>query len=82
MLMVVKIFFNGTTINIKGKRASVIKHSHGRFMVGDFDKILHEGSIWNGQGSVISSILQKSLFLHFVHHATKFYDIYIYNMTT
>ena len=51
--MVVKIFFNGTTINIKGKRASVIKHSHGRFMVGDFDKILHEGSIWNGQGSVL-----------------------------
>ena len=46
-------------------------------MVGAFDKILHEGSIWNGYKAVIYFILHKSIFLHFVHHGTKFYGRYI-----
>ena len=60
-----------------GKRAHVLKHSHGRCVVDAFDEILHEGSIWNGHRAVLSFILQKSIFLHFVHHGTRFYDKYI-----
>ena len=64
-------------MNDIGKRAHVLKHSHGRCVVGAFDKILHEGYIWAGPISVLSFILHKSIFLYFVHHGTKFYDKYI-----
>ena len=40
-------------------------------------KILHEGSLWTGHRAVISFILHKSIFIHFVHHGTKFYEKYI-----
>ena len=33
-------------MNDTAKRAHVIKNSHGSCVVGAFDKILHEGSIW------------------------------------
>ena len=59
------------------KREHVLKHSHGMCVVGTFDKILYEGSIWTGHGAVIYFILQKSIFIHFVHHGTIFYDKYI-----
>ena len=64
-------------MNDIGKRAHVLKHSHGRYVVGAFDKILHDGSIWTGNREVLSFILHKSKFLHFVHHGTIFYDKYI-----
>ena len=35
-------------MNEIGERAHVLKHSHKRYVVGAFDKILNEGSIWNG----------------------------------
>ena len=60
-----------------GKRAHVLKHSHGRCVIGSFDKILHEGSIWTGRRAVLSFILHKSIFLHFVHNGTRFYEKYI-----
>ena len=37
----------------------------------------HEGSIWTRHRAILSFILQKSIFIHFVHHGTKFYDKYI-----
>ena len=46
-------------------------------MVGPFDKNLHEGSIWTVHTSVIYFILHKSIFIHFVHHGTIFYEKYI-----
>ena len=46
-------------MNHIGKRANDIKHSHGRHVIGAFIKILHEGSIWNGNRAVLSYILQK-----------------------
>ena len=46
-------------------------------MVGALDKILHEGSIWTGHRAVLYFILHKSIFLHFVHQGTIFYDKYI-----
>ena len=39
------VFYDGDKMNENGKRAHVLKHSHGRFLVGAFDKILHGGSI-------------------------------------
>ena len=60
-----------------GKIAHVLKHSHGRCVVGAFDKSLHDGSIWAGHRAVLYFILHKSIFIHFVHNGTIFYDKYI-----
>ena len=73
----VQFFYDGENMNEIVKIAHVLKHSHGRCVVGPFDKILHEGSIWNGHRSVLSFILHKSIFIHFMHHGTRFYDNYI-----
>ena len=45
-------------------------------MVGSFDKNLHEGSIWTENRDVLYFILHKSIFLHFLHHGTIFYEKY------
>ena len=71
------VFNDGVNMNYTGKRAHFLKHSHGRCVVCAFDKNLHEGSIWNVNRAVISFILHKSIFIHFVHHGTGFYDQYI-----
>ena len=71
------VFYYGVNMHDIGKRAHVLKHSHGRCVVGPFDKILHEGSIWTGHRAVLYFILHKSIFLHFVHHGTIFYEKYI-----
>ena len=60
-----------------GKERILLKHSHGRCVVGAFGQILHKGYIWTGGISVLSFILHKSIFLNFVHHGTKFYGRYI-----
>ena len=39
--------------------------------------VLHLGSIWTGHRDDLSFIIHKSLFLHFLHNGTKFYDKYI-----
>ena len=70
-------FYDRDKMNDIGKRAHVMKHSHGRCVVGDFDKILNEGSIWTGHRSALSFILHKSIFIHFVHNGTIFYEKYI-----
>ena len=67
-------FIYGENMNDIGKRAHVLKHSHGRCVIGSFDNFLHEGSIWTGHRAVLSFILHKSIFLHFVHNCTRFYD--------
>ena len=51
------VFYYGEKMNDIGKRAHVLKHSHGRCVVGAFDKSLLEGSIWNGHRAVLSLIL-------------------------
>ena len=60
-----------------GKRAHVFKNSHRRCAVGAFDKSLHEGYIWTSHRAVLSFILHKSIFIHFVHHGKTFYDRFI-----
>ena len=57
------------------KRA--LENSHGRYVVVAFYKILHKGSIWPGPRAVLYFIIKNSIFIHFVHHCTKFYDKYI-----
>ena len=54
-----KLFYYGDKMNDIGKRAHVLKHEHGSSVVLTFDKILHKGSIWNGNRSVLSCILHK-----------------------
>ena len=69
-LMLVIIIL-GTDVH-GGETAHVLKHSHGRCVIGSFDKILHEGSLWTSHRAVISFILHKSIFQHFVQ---KWYKI-------
>ena len=64
-------------MNEIGKRAHDLKHSHGRCVDVAIGNILHEGSIWTGHRTILSFILHKSIFLHFVHHGTIFYEKYI-----
>ena len=71
------VFYDEEKMNEIGKRAHVLKHSHGRYVVGAFDKILHDGSIWTGHRAVLYFILHRSIFIHFLHHGTIFYDRYI-----
>ena len=71
------VFYDGENMNDIEKIAHVLKHSHGRCVIGAFDKILHECYIWTGNRAVLSFILHKSIFLHFVHNGTRFYDDYI-----
>ena len=75
--MVVKQFYDGDHMNDIVKRAHVLKHSHGSCVIVAFDKLLHEGSIWTGHRALLSFILHKSIFLHFLHYGTRFYDKYI-----
>ena len=71
------VFYDGENMNDIWKRAHVLNHSHGRCVIGSFDKILHECSIWTGHRAVLSFISNESIFLHFVHNSTWFYDKYI-----
>ena len=72
-----KVFYDRDNMNDIGKRAHVLNHSHGGCVFGGFDKILHEGYIWIGHRAVLSFILHKSIFLHFVRNGTRFYEKYI-----
>ena len=71
------VFYDGDNINDIGKGSHVLKHSHGRCVIGAFNKILHRVSICTGRRAIISFILHKSIFLHFVHNGTRFDDKYI-----
>ena len=53
------IIYDGENMNDIGIGAHVLKHSLGRCVVGPFDKILYEGSIWTVHRDVISFILHK-----------------------
>ena len=53
------VLYDGENMNEIGKRAHVLKHSHGRSVIGSFDKILHDGSIWTGHRAVLLFILHK-----------------------
>ena len=64
------VFLNGMNMNAIEKIAYVINHTHGKCVVGAFDKILHEGYNWTGPRSVLTFILHKSIFLEFVHQVT------------
>ena len=55
------VFYDGENMNDIVKRAHVLKHSHGRCVIGYFDKNLHEGSIWTGHRAVLSFILYRSI---------------------
>ena len=74
MFMVANGFYDRDNMKDIGKRAHVLNHLNGMCVIVPFGKILHEDYIWNGNRTVLYSILHKSLFLHFVHHGTILYD--------
>ena len=57
------VFNDGVNMNDIVKRAHVLKHAYERCVVGVFDQILQEGSIWTDHRAVLSFILQKSIIL-------------------
>ena len=74
MLTVMAQYFNGRNMNDMSKIAHGIKHSHGRCVVGAFDKILHEGNIWTGHRAVLYFILHIYIFINFLYRGAKFQD--------
>ena len=72
------IFYDGEKWNEFGKIAHVLKHSHVMRVVGVFDKILHEGSIWTGRTSVLSLIFTNQYFFTF-YIMLQHFMTYIYN---
>ena len=48
------VIFNWENMNEIGKRAHVLKHSHGRCVIGSFNKTFHEGSLWTDHRAVLS----------------------------
>ena len=62
------------TIKDIGKIAHILKYSHGMCVVGDLDKTLQQVYIWNGNRAILSFVLNKSIFIHFEHNSTKFYE--------
>ena len=68
MILFLSFLNDGDKMNDIGKRAHVMKNSHGRCVVGAFDKILYEVSIWTGNRAVLYFILHRSIFPHFVHN--------------
>ena len=67
------VFYDGVNMNDIGKRSHVLKHSHGRCVVGAFDKSLHEGSIWTGHRTILYFINNSPL----CTSCYNFYDKYI-----
>ena len=43
------------------KIAHVLKHLHGRIILGPFEIFFHEGSLWRGHISIISFIITKHI---------------------
>ena len=48
------VFNDGENMHDIGKGSPVMNNSHGRCVVGPFDKSLHEGSISTGRRAVLS----------------------------
>ena len=53
------VFYDGENLNDIGKTAHILKHSHGRCVIGYFNNFLHECSIWTCHRDVLLSILHK-----------------------
>ena len=60
-----------------GQRTHVLKHLHGRCIVGPFERVFHEISLWRRNRAIVSFIFHKSIFVHFHHKGDVFYNRYI-----
>ena len=59
------------------KRDHILKHLHGRMILGPFEIFFHEGYICRGNKSVISFILKKKPFVNLFCPGGRFYNRYI-----
>ena len=49
-----------------GKRNHVLKHLHGRMILGPFERFFHEGFLWRGYRAVISFMISKQFLCIFI----------------
>ena len=71
------VFYDVVKTSDLGSRAHILKHLHGIMIVGPFEKVFREGTLWSGYRAVISFVLTKTIFLHFFRHGYRFYKRYI-----
>ena len=51
-----------------GEPAVYVPFKHGRFQVGHFEQVFHEGEEWEGDRGIISFYLTKKIYENFVHN--------------
>ena len=71
------VFYDGVKHTYLGKRAHVLKHLHGRIVMGPFERWFHGGFLCRVHRTVIFLIFTKQSFLHFIHYEYWFYNLYI-----
>ena len=67
--------------NVKGSGSLVSVSNctlfqHGRYQIGPFIKVFHEGEHWVGRRVVMSLFLNKKLLAHIQKHGNKVYEKY------
>ena len=71
------VFYDGIIRTYLVKRDHILKHLHGRIIMGPYERIFREGCICRGHKSVIYFILRKHFFVHFICRGDWFYNQYI-----
>ena len=60
-----------------GKRAHVLKHLHGRMILGPFEICFRDGYFWREHSAVISFIVTKQIIVNLFCCGDRFYNRYI-----
>ena len=68
----------GSTIYYDSKYDKQVAHvkifQHGKYQVGHFDSVYHEGSEWKGARGIVSFYVNKMVYYHFLKHGRIYYD--------
>ena len=73
------MFYDGVKHAALVKRAHVLKHLHGRIIMGPFEICFHEGYLCRVHRAVIPFILATQFFVHLIFHGYQVYNQYIYS---
>ena len=66
------MFYDGVKQTDLVKRAQILKHLHGRIIMGTFERCFQKGSIWRGHIAVISFVLTRIIVVNFIQIVIKF----------
>ena len=50
----------------RGKLVQTVPFKHGRYQVGEFEKVVHAGGQWEGQRGIISFYLNQDIYKFFM----------------